>query len=141
MSQTEFEIPDPNLFNEEEISQLVHAFYAEARLDPGLGPIFEAHVTDWDAHFVQMTNFWSMQLRGTGRFRGAPMPKHLALPELSASLFERWLQIFKQTTQKMENSQLQLHANSLAYRIASRLWMAYQMERHPDKPFVELRPA
>nr|MDW7564877.1 preprotein translocase subunit TatC [Nitrosomonadaceae bacterium] len=67
MSQTEFEIPDPSLFSEEEISQLVHAFYAEARKDPGLGPIFEAHVTDWDAHFVQMTNFWSMQLRGGGR--------------------------------------------------------------------------
>ncbi len=140
MSQTEFEIPDPSLFGEEEISQLVHAFYAEARKDPDLGPIFEAHVTDWDAHFVQMTNFWSMQLRGTGRFRGAPMPKHLALPELSASLFERWLQIFKQTTQKMENPHLQLHANSLAYRIASRLWLAYQMERHPDQSLVELKP-
>lgn len=141
MSQPELAIPDPNLFSEEDISQLVHAFYATARKDPGLGPIFEAHVTDWDAHFVQMINFWSMQLRGTSRFRGAPMPKHLALPELSAELFERWLQLFKQTTQEIGNPNLQLHANSLAYRIASRLWMAYQMERYPDKPLVELLAA
>ncbi|MEK6707798.1 MAG: group III truncated hemoglobin [Pseudomonadota bacterium] len=141
MSQAEPAIPDPSLFSEEDISQLVHTFYATARKDPGLGPIFEAHVTDWDAHFVQMINFWSMQLRGTSRFRGAPMPKHLALPELSAGLFERWLQLFKQTTQEMGNPNLQLHANSLAYRIASRLWMAYQMERYPDKPLVELRAA
>jgi len=141
MSQAEPAIPDPSLFSEEDISQLVHTFYATARKDPGLGPIFEAHVTDWDAHFVQMINFWSMQLRGTSRFRGAPMPKHLALPELSAALFEQWLQLFRQATQEMGNPNLQLHANALAYRIASRLWMAYQMERYPDKPLAELRSA
>ena len=80
MSQLEFIAPDPNLCTEEEISKLVHTFYARARQDPSLGPIFEAHVTDWDTHFVQMINFWSMKLRGTNRFRGAPMPKHVALP-------------------------------------------------------------
>ncbi len=45
-------MPDPSLYTEEEVAQLVHAFYAKARKDPGLGPIFEAHVIDWDAHFV-----------------------------------------------------------------------------------------
>ncbi len=134
-------MPDPGLFSEEEISQLVHTFYAKARKDPGLGPIFEAHVTDWDAHFVQMINFWSMKLRGTSRFRGAPMPKHLALPELSAELFERWLHLFRQTTLEIGNPVLQLHANMLAYNIASRLWLAYQIQNRPDVPLVELRQA
>ena len=55
--------PNPDLYTEEEISNLVHQFYAKARKDPDLGPIFEGHVIDWDAHFVQMINFWSMQLR------------------------------------------------------------------------------
>lgn len=139
MSQPQLAMPDPSLFSEEEISQLVHTFYAKARKDPALGPIFEAHVTDWDAHFVQMINFWSMKLRGTSRFRGAPMPKHLALPELSAELFECWLHLFRQTTFEIGNPTLQLHANTLAYNIASRLWLAYQMQNRPDKPLVELR--
>jgi hemoglobin len=138
MSQLEFIAPDPNLCTEEEISKLVHTFYARARRDPSLGPIFESHVTDWDAHFVQMINFWSMKLRGTSRFRGMPMPKHVALPGLSAPLFERWLELFRQTTSEMGNPILQFNADMLAHHIGTRLWQRYQMERYPDREMVDL---
>ena len=139
--QQEFAIPDPNLCTEEEISRLVHAFYTRARSDPSLGPIFDAHVTDWDAHFVQMINFWSMKLRGTNRFRGAPMPKHVALPGLTSKLFERWLQLFRQTTSEMGNPALQFYADTLAFHIGGRLWLRYQMDRYPDKLLIELSDA
>ncbi|HQV89407.1 MAG TPA: group III truncated hemoglobin [Nitrosomonas sp.] len=139
MNQSPFPIPNPNLYTEEEVAQLVHQFYAKARKDPGLGPIFEAHVIDWDAHFVQMTNFWSAQLRGTSRFRGAPMPKHIVLPDLTAELFERWLQLFKQTTEELGNPNLQQHANAVATFIAGRLWQGYQMNNYPDKQLETLR--
>ena len=139
MNQSPFPIPHPNLDAEEEVAQLVHQFYAKARKDPGLGPIFEAHVIDWDAHFVQMTNFWSAQLRGTSRFRGAPMPKHIVLPDLTAELFERWLQLFKQTTEELGNPNLQQHANAVATFIAGRLWQGYQMNNYPDKQLETLR--
>lgn len=138
MSQPEFAAPNPDLCTEEEILQLVHAFYTRARKDPSLGPIFEAHVTDWDAHFVQMINFWSMKLRGTSRFRGAPMPKHVALPGLTSELFERWLQLFRQTTSEMGNPILQFNADTLALHIGGRLWLRYQMEHYPDKQLVDL---
>jgi hemoglobin len=138
MSQQAFVAPDPGLCTEEEISRLVHTFYARARKDPLLGPIFDAHVNDWDAHFVQMINFWSMKLRGTNRFRGAPMPKHVALPGLAAELFERWIQLFRQTTSEMENPALQFNADMLAFHIGGKLWLRYQMERYPDRELVEL---
>lgn len=138
MSHLPFSVPDPNLFTEEDVSALVHNFYAKARKDPDLGPIFESHVIDWDAHFVQMTNFWSAQLRGTSRFRGAPMPKHIALPDLRAELFERWLQLFRQTTEELGNPTLQLHADSIAGFIATRLWQGYQMNNYPEQEFVPL---
>ena len=138
MNQSPFQTPDPNLYTEEEIAKLVHTFYAKARKDPSLGPIFEAHVIDWDAHFVQMINFWSAQLRGTSRFRGAPMPKHVVLPELTAELFERWLQLFRQTTEELGNPSLQQHANPIASFIATRLWQGYQVNNYPDKPLVAL---
>ena len=141
MSHSMFPMPDPNLYTEEEIANLVHTFYAKARKDPGLGPIFEAHVIDWDAHFVQMINFWSAQLRGTSRFRGAPMPKHIALPDLNAALFERWLQLFKETTEELGNPNLQQQANAIATFIASRLWQGYQMSNYPDKQPVGLHTA
>ncbi|SFN61626.1 hemoglobin [Nitrosospira briensis] len=138
MLQPEFLAPNPGLCTEEEISRLVHTFYARARKDPSLGPIFEAHVTDWDAHFVQMINFWSMKLRGTNHFRGAPMPKHVALPGLTSELFERWIQLFRETTSEMGNPNLQFNANTLALHIGGRLWLRYQMERYPDRELVEL---
>ena len=138
MNQPAIPTADPNLYTEEEVANLVHTFYAKARKDPDLGPIFEEHVIDWDAHFVQMTNFWSAQLRGTSRFRGAPMPKHIALPELSATLFERWLQLFKQTTLELGNPSLQRHADAVASFIATRLWQGYQMSNYPDQSLVSL---
>jgi len=73
-------IPNSPAYTEKEIDQLVRSFYEKARKDPSLGPIFEAHVTNWEEHFAQMTDFWSGNLLGTNRFNGAPMPKHLAIP-------------------------------------------------------------
>jgi hemoglobin len=130
--------PNPDLYTEEDVSKLVHDFYAKARKDPSLGPIFEEHVIDWDTHFVQMTNFWSAQLRGTSRFRGAPMPKHIALPELDASLFKRWLQLFRETTLELGNPVLKQHADTVAGFIAERLWMGYQMSHFPHQQPAEL---
>jgi hemoglobin len=132
-------IPNSLACTEKEIDQLVRSFYEKARKDPSLGPIFEAHVTNWEEHFVQMTDFWSGNLLGTNRFYGAPMPKHLAVPNLRPELFEQWLRLFKQTTQEFDNESFQLHVNLLAYRIASRLWAAYQMQHYPDKPLLELK--
>ncbi|MBL79850.1 MAG: preprotein translocase subunit TatC [Nitrosomonadaceae bacterium] len=128
-----------SLCTENEINQLVRSFYAKARKDPLLGPIFEAHVTNWEAHFIQMNNFWSGNLLGTNRFSGAPMPKHLAIPNLRPELFEQWLKIFKQTTEELGNQPLQEHVNMLAYRIASRLWAAYQMQHYSGQPLLELK--
>ena len=66
---------------------MVHDFYDKVRGDEVLGPIFNRHVADWGTHLPTMVNFWSSALRGTARFRGAPMPKHAALPGLSVELF------------------------------------------------------
>lgn len=132
-------IPNSPAYTEKVIDQLVRSFYEKARKDPSLGPIFEAHVINWEEHFVQMTDFWSGNLLGTNRFNGAPMPKHLAIPNLRPELFEQWLRLFKQTTEELDDESFQLHINLLAYRIASRLWAAYQMQHYPNKPLLELK--
>ena len=88
-----------------------------------------------------------VQMPTTRRGKGAataptklmPMPKHLALPNLRPELFEQWLRLFKQTTQEFDSQPFQLHVNMLAYRIASRLWAAYQMQYYPDKPLLALK--
>ena len=122
-------MPSPELCTEEEITQLVHAFYARVREDASLGPIFDEHVRDWDTHLATMVDFWSSALRGTARFRGTPMPKHAALPGLSAGLFGRWLTLFGETTAQLANAAMRERANRLAQRIAESLWYGWQASR------------
>lgn len=122
-------MPSPDLCTEEEVHDLVHAFYARVRGDDRLGPIFDAHVRDWDAHLAKMVDFWSGALRGTARFRGTPMPKHVALPGLSADLFRQWLALFRETTDALPNAAMGERARDLAERIAESLWYGYQLSR------------
>lgn len=127
-------MPDPSLCTEAEIAQLVHDFYAKVRLDAKLGPIFEAHVEDWEHHLGKMVDFWSALLRGTSRFDGAPMPKHAALPGLSEALFQHWLALFRATAAEQANQAMARQASETAGRIAARLWMGYQRLRSAHFP-------
>lgn len=122
----------PGLCTEQEISALVHEFYATVRQDARLGPIFNAHVQDWTRHLGKLVDFWSSILRGTQRLTGTPMPKHMAPPNLSADLFKRWLALFRQTTAAQPNEAMGQQAFDMAQRIAQSLWYLYQLSRDPD---------
>lgn len=125
-------MPPTDLCTEEEVSNLVHAFYATVRDDAILGPVFASHVKDWNLHLPMMIDFWSSALRKTARYRGTPMPAHAALPGLTAALFERWLSLFHATTAAQPNPALRERADEMAERIAESLWYGYQLHRRPD---------
>lgn len=115
------------LCTEEEITALVHQFYARIRQHPNLGPIFNAHIDDWPEHLDKLVDFWSSILLRTGRFSGAPMPKHIALPGLSAELFGQWLTLWRSTAAEQANAAMAEQAVTAAERIAQSLWMGYQV--------------
>lgn len=126
------------LCTEQEIITLVHAFYDRIRSDELLGPMFDAHIDDWDTHLDTMVAFWSALLRGTARFNGRPMPRHAALPGLDAAMFHHWLALFDQTTQALPNRAMGERALEFARRIARQLWMGYQITNRPDQPVNDL---
>ena len=115
------------LCTEQEIRALVHDFYADVRRDDVLGPIFNSRIHDWDTHLAKLVDFWSSILLRTGRFTGAPMPLHAAMPGLSADLFQRWLAAFYASNARQPNQAMAAQANAMAERIAQSLWMGYQM--------------
>lgn len=125
-------MPGSELCTEAEVAALVHTFYARVRQDGVLGPIFDAHIGDWDHHLAKLVDFWSAILRRTGRFAGAPMPKHAVLPGLSAELFQRWLKLFRENAAAQSNQVMAGQACTMAERIAQSLWMGYQISRDPD---------
>lgn len=82
--------------SEADIRRFVERFYAEVRADPELGPVFERRIgAAWDAHLDRMVDFWSSILLGTGRYRGNPLEKHQAVPEIRSDHYDRWLALFE----------------------------------------------
>lgn len=80
--------------DEEMIERVVRRFYESARRDDMLGPVFAAHVADWEPHLKRMCAFWSAILRGTRAYQGRPMQMHAALA-IDARHFDRWLDLFE----------------------------------------------
>lgn len=88
--------------SEEMIRRLVHGFYAKVRTDPALGPIFDQVIGDrWDEHLAKMCDFWSSVSLTTARYKGAPMPAHVRLADVTPAHFERWLELFRGTAQDL----------------------------------------
>jgi truncated hemoglobin YjbI len=87
---------DSIVATEQELGRLVQAFYAAARADPVIGPVFNRSVSDWDAHAAKVQDFWSRTILGTKRYDGMPFTPHLFLG-LKPEHFDSWVALFKAT--------------------------------------------
>jgi len=83
------------------VAELVDRFYAEVRRDAMLGPIFNSRIADWDEHLAKLRAFWSSVVLMTGRYKGQPMPVHIAIAEITEEHFQRWLALFAETAEKV----------------------------------------
>lgn len=83
------------------IHRVVHTFYGRIRADEMLGPIFTAHIVDWDPHLDKMCRFWSSVLLMTRSYDGRPVPAHLKIEGLGETHFARWLELFRLTVREI----------------------------------------
>jgi len=125
---------DPtNGISEPAIATLVHRFYGKARRDPVIGPLFEEAVEDWDAHLAKLCDFWSSVMLTTGRYKGNPVAKHVALSGIEPPLFERWLTLFNETASELFDDAVSDEFRAKAARIAESLQLA--LFYRPDRPW------
>lgn len=115
------------------LRELVHAFYGKIRKDTVLGPIFAARIKDWPPHLERMTAFWSSVALMTGRYHGAPVPKHIGLP-IDWDHFERWLTLFLESASEICTPAGAAHVIERAERIARSLSFAVEDARGPGIP-------
>ncbi len=59
--------------------------------------MFAERIADWEPHLARMCAFWSGVVLMSGRYHGNPMAKHLPLPIVTATHFDRWLALFEET--------------------------------------------
>ncbi|MBQ0771134.1 group III truncated hemoglobin [Parasphingorhabdus sp.] len=112
------------------ISNLVEKFYGAIRADALLGPIFKSHVADWTPHLARMKDFWASVTLESGRFRGNPMLKHIAVGGLDSLHFDRWLVLWNQTLDDVAPSEAAAQVfREAADRIASSLLTGIKVQR------------
>lgn len=115
---------------EARISALVDGFYEKIRSDALLGPIFNETIADWPPHLARMKDFWASIAIESGRFRGNPMVKHLAIPGIDRAHFNHWLALFDETLPTvMPNSAACQFLSERAARIADSLMTGISIHR------------
>lgn len=115
------------------IELLVRAFYEKARRDPALGPVFEAAVEDWEAHFAQLTRFWSSVMLTSGAYKGDPVGAHRPQP-IEPAFFDRWLALWGETAEALFEPDLAAAFRAKAERIGESLKLALFFRRRSPSP-------
>ena len=92
---------EPSKLDASQIAVLVDRFYEKVRVDPLLGPVFNAAVHDWDDHKRTLTSFWCSVVLRANSYRGNPMAVHRMQPSIRTEHFERWLSLWKITAREV----------------------------------------
>ncbi|MGY1530466.1 group III truncated hemoglobin [Luteimonas sp. A649] len=116
-----------HLPDEAGISRLVHAFYARARTDWLLGPVFEAAVEDWNDHLDTLVRFWCSVLLRAGSYRGNPMAAHRPLG-VDDQHFARWLVLWDATAREVLPRAQARHVFETATRIGRSLRIGLEID-------------
>ena len=126
------------LTSREEITELVHSFYAKVRTDEKLGPIFNKHIAEeeWPDHLSKLTDFWEMKLLGGTQFRGSPSQKHIDVDRasghtISQEHFTRWLQLWLETIDEHYTGSIAERAKAQARKMATGQFISIWQNR-PD---------
>ncbi|GBD47112.1 group III truncated hemoglobin [Methylopila sp. Yamaguchi] len=116
------------------IRRVVDRFYAQAREDAVIGPVFRTAVPDerWRAHLDTIVDFWSSMLLGTRRYDGRPLRKHLMLPELGDEHFRRWLALFRKTVEELCQPDVAAFWADRSERIGNSFRINVRMHRGDD---------
>lgn len=123
---------------EDRISDLVEGFYTKIRSDALLGPIFNDKITDWPPHLARMKDFWISMAIESGRFRGNPMVKHLAIPGIERAHFDHWLALFDETLPEvMPSAAACQFLSERAARIADSLMTGISIHRDGLPPITQ----
>src|SRR5688500_1151593 len=107
---------------EASLKALVDLFYAKVRRDPLIGPVFNRAIDDWPGHLDKLQAFWSSVMLTSGRYKGRPLPTHIRHADaITPASFERWLSLWRETTEEVMPAAAASALQDKAARIAESL--------------------
>lgn len=121
------------------LRKVVETFYARARQDEVIGPVFNAAIApdEWPAHLATITDFWASMLLGVARYQGRPMPKHLAIPGLADEHFRVWLRLWGETVIELCPPMAAAMLIDRAERIGHNFRIGIRLRRGEQDPQLE----
>ena len=117
----------------EDIKLLVNTFYSQVQTDDFLGPIFNEKIGNrWPEHLEKMYRFWQTILLEVHTYSGSPFPPHKQLP-VSKEHFDRWMELFTQTTDNLFTGALADEAKFRAKNMAEMFNYKIEYFRNEEK--------
>ena len=96
--------------HQENVKELVEAFYPKVLKDPILSPFFKQKLgenienTQWKEHLKLITEFWKFVALGFDDYQGNPLQPHLNMEGISREDFSSWLHLFHETVDELFDS-------------------------------------
>jgi hemoglobin len=92
--------------NREDLTLLVHSFYAKIRADNEIGFFFNDTIQNWEEHLEKLTDFWEMNLFGVKKYKGNPIAVHNEVDKhfdhrISPNEFGIWLNLWFETLDEL----------------------------------------
>jgi hemoglobin len=127
---------------EEALTMLVETFYARVREDSLIGPVFNDAIHDWPEHLEKLQSFWSSVMLTSGRYKGRPLPAHVKHGDrISPASFERWLGLWRDTSDSLFAPGPAAALQDKAARIAESLSLGIAFHRDPAEALDRCRAA
>lgn len=124
----------------EDISKLVHTFYAKIRKNELLSPIFNSHISEeqWPKHLEILTDFWETNLFGIAKFKGNPSTKHINVDKhlnhsITQTHFGTWLELWFETIDHLFEGELALRAKQSARKMSTGQFLTIYNNRPENK--------
>ncbi|MBL8644683.1 MAG: group III truncated hemoglobin [Rhodospirillaceae bacterium] len=116
---------------EDKLADLVARFYAKVRRDALIGGVFNRAVGDWPEHLEKLARFWSSIMLTSGAYKGNPMAAHTKhVAEITPAMFDRWLELWAETTAEVFDPAAAAILQSKASHIARSLKLALAYTAH-----------
>lgn len=131
-------MPQTDIKNRPDISQLVHAFYDKVRKDEQIGDFFNTQIKDWPAHMEKLTDFWESTLFLKRKYKGNPLAAHQVVDEKSNYTVEQrhfgiWLNLWYQTIDELFEGETANRAKRRARKMSTFMFIGIFENRQQKK--------
>ena len=113
---------------------LIEKFYEKIRQNDEIGHFFNESISDWDAHFEKLTDFWESNLFFKSTYGGNPKLAHIQVDQafgksISNYHFGIWMNLWFETIDELYCGEMANRAKTNARKMSVHLFLGIYKAR------------